>query len=269
MSGAAADRDGATRGRDRRRVRWPVLATAVLLLVLLALTTTLERIAPRVDGVAPAVEQLPPPLLDAPVRCSRADDAERLDRLRATLDPDGRLTAAIATACPRLLDGREVLYIGEVVGDVLRREGGAWAQINDDPYALEVGPFGPHRRCTRPAREPRRDRPCRGDPAARRPRGRWWPQRARRAAEDPHAGRPRRRTAEPSARRQRSDRRAPVLARLGLGATHGAFPGALSEPSGPADQRRSCRPATADDGQSGSIGHASQRRARASQAPRP
>jgi len=79
------------------------------------------------------------------VRCSRADDAERLDRLRATLDPDGRLTAAIATACPRLLDGREVLYLGEVVGDVLRREGGAWAQINDDPYALEVGPFGPHR----------------------------------------------------------------------------------------------------------------------------
>jgi hypothetical protein len=145
MSGPAIGGAGATRGHDRRRVRWPVLSVALLLLVLLGLTTTLERTAPQVTGSVPAVAPLLPPVLETPVRCSRADSEERLDRLRATLEPEGRLTAAVATACPRLLDGREVVYVGEIVGDVLRRDGGAWVQVNDDPYALEVGPFGPHR----------------------------------------------------------------------------------------------------------------------------
>lgn len=132
------------RPRDRRRVRWPVLAVVVLLGLLLALTTLLERSAPTGERVAP-VEGLAAPLLDAPVRCTRADDPRRLAELRADLRPDGRLTSAIATACPRLLDGVAVVYVGEVVGDVLRRDGGAWVQINDDAYALDVGPFGPHR----------------------------------------------------------------------------------------------------------------------------
>jgi hypothetical protein len=144
MSGLTG-RDGSTlRARDRRRVRWPALGTALVLGLLLALTTTLERSAP-LGSSTPAVTGLAPPLLDAPVRCPRPDPPERLAELRAALRPDGRLTSAIATACPRLLDGQDVHYVGEVVGDVLRRDGGAWVQVNDDAYALEVGPFGPHR----------------------------------------------------------------------------------------------------------------------------
>lgn len=133
------------RAADRRRVRWPVLGVVVVLGLLLTLTTALERSAPRVPSSAPAVEGLAAPLLDEPVRCSRADGEDRIEELRSRLRPDGRLTSAIATACPRLLDGRAVVYVGEVVGDVLRRAGGAWLLVNDDPYALEVGPFGPHR----------------------------------------------------------------------------------------------------------------------------
>ena len=146
MTGPSAEEQGPerVRPRDRRRVRWPLLAVVVVLGLLLTLTTQLERAAPTGTGVAP-VEGLAPPLLDTPVRCTRTDDARRLAELRAGLRPDGRLTSAIATACPRLLDGVDVVYVGEVVGDVLRRDGGAWVQVNDDPYALTVGPFGPHR----------------------------------------------------------------------------------------------------------------------------
>ena len=137
--------DGHPRAGDRRRVRWPILGVVVLLGALLTLTAALEGAAPRVTSSAPAVADVPDPLLETPIRCSRADGEDRLTELRARLAPDGRLTSAIATACPRLLDGSEVVLVGEVVGDVLRRAGGAWVLVNDDAYALEVGPFGPHR----------------------------------------------------------------------------------------------------------------------------
>jgi hypothetical protein len=133
------------RARDRRRVRWPLLAVAGALGLLLALTGALERGAPRLPTSAPAVTGLPEPLLDEPVRCSRSDERASLDEVRRTLRPDGRLTSGIVFACPRLLAGRDVVYFGEVVGDVLRRDGGAWVQVNDDAYALELGPFGLHR----------------------------------------------------------------------------------------------------------------------------
>lgn len=134
-----------TRARDRRRVRWPLLALAGVLGLLLALTSALERGAPRLPSSAPAVTGLALPVLDAPVRCSRTDARASVDDVRDALRTDGRLTSAIVFACPRLLAGRDVVYVGEVVGDVLRRDGGAWVQVNDDAYALEVGPFGAHR----------------------------------------------------------------------------------------------------------------------------
>ena len=133
------------RQRDRRRVRWPVLGTFVVLGLLLTLTATLEQRSPRLPESAPAVTGIPDPLTDDPVRCVRADERLRIEELREELREEGRLTSALATACPRLLEGRRVVYVGEVVGDVLRRDGGAWVQVNDDDYALEVGPLGAHR----------------------------------------------------------------------------------------------------------------------------
>ena len=40
-----------------------------------------------------------------------------------------------------MFDEAPVVVVGEVVGDVIRRAGGSWVQLNDDPYALEVGPL--------------------------------------------------------------------------------------------------------------------------------
>jgi hypothetical protein len=130
------------------RTRWPLLAVVVVLGLLLALTGALARsapVAPEAARVPSLLDDLPAPMLDDPIRCSRADERAGIDELRRELAQDGRITSEIVQACPRLLDGRQVLYIGEVVGDVLRRSGGAWVQVNDDAYALELGPFGPHR----------------------------------------------------------------------------------------------------------------------------
>jgi hypothetical protein len=133
---------------EERRTRWPLLAVVAFLGLLLALTSALVRSAPvaPLDARAiPALADLPEPVLDEPVRCSRADERAGIEELRRQVRTDGRLTSDIVHACPRLLDGRQVVYVGEVVGDVLRRSGGAWVRMNDDAYALETGPLGPHR----------------------------------------------------------------------------------------------------------------------------
>ncbi len=128
----------------RGRTRWALLGAVLVLAGLAGLSVAIERAAPRADRSAPAVEGLPPTVLVTPVPCRRSDPVEVIAALQARLRA-GRVTAAIVTACPRLFDGREVVHVGEVVGDVLRRDGGAWVTLNDDPYALELGPFGPHR----------------------------------------------------------------------------------------------------------------------------
>lgn len=62
--------------------------------------------------------------------------------------PDGDVLVVTSSAliqCPEALDGRRVRYRGEVVTAVLRREGFVWVQVNDDPYALTLGPLPAHR----------------------------------------------------------------------------------------------------------------------------
>lgn len=56
----------------------------------------------------------------------------------------GRVTSSRVVECPEAFDGQVVTYIGEVIGDVLRRGDGAWVLMNDDDYALEVGPLSSH-----------------------------------------------------------------------------------------------------------------------------
>ncbi len=131
--------------RAAPRTRWPILATLGLLAAMLAGVIALEAQAPVLERSAPAVTGLPSPALDEDVICPRADDRVDIAELRARLDPDGRITSESVYACPRLFDGLDVRYAGEIVGDVLARDGGAWVLINDDAYALEVGPLGAHR----------------------------------------------------------------------------------------------------------------------------
>lgn len=47
--------------------------------------------------------------------------------------------------CPERYDGRVVAYEGEVVGAALERADGTWVQLNDDPYAGDLGPLPTHR----------------------------------------------------------------------------------------------------------------------------
>ena len=47
--------------------------------------------------------------------------------------------------CPQLYDGQKVVYEGEVVRAILRRGDRAWVQVNDDAYALDLGPLPEHR----------------------------------------------------------------------------------------------------------------------------
>lgn len=47
--------------------------------------------------------------------------------------------------CPQQHDGARVRYRGEVVGAVLRRDGGAWVHLNDDVYSGAAGPLPSHR----------------------------------------------------------------------------------------------------------------------------
>ena len=56
----------------------------------------------------------------------------------------GRVTSSEVIECPEAFDGQVVTYVGEVIGDVLRRDEGAWVLMNDDDYALEVGPLDSH-----------------------------------------------------------------------------------------------------------------------------
>ena len=140
---AGGDADGRTAPR-RGRTRWALIGSVLLLGALAGLTSALDAAAPRADRSAAAVVDLPPTVLDAPIPCRRSDPEEVVAAIADRLRP-GRVTAAIVVACPRLFDGRQVVHVGEVVGDVLRRPGGAWVTLNDDPYALELGPFGAHR----------------------------------------------------------------------------------------------------------------------------
>jgi hypothetical protein len=133
------------RERDQRRTRWPLLTVGLVLIGLFALTSTLERSAPSLSSSAPLVAGLPDVVLEAPITCTRAIERAQIDGLARELRSEGRITSAMVFACPRLFDRRPVVYVGEIVGDVLVRDGGAWVQVNDDAYALEVGPFGAHR----------------------------------------------------------------------------------------------------------------------------
>jgi len=47
--------------------------------------------------------------------------------------------------CPDVFDGVTVRYIGETVRAVLHRGPRAWVHLNDDRYALELGPLYEHR----------------------------------------------------------------------------------------------------------------------------
>lgn len=116
--------------------RWTTIATTVLLIVAIgALVSWLRATAPVSPTDTSVTSLLPAD--DDPLRC----DELASDVAEAGTEPVGRALSGEVLTCPYEFDGLRVTYIGEVVGDVLARDGGSWLLVNDDPYALQQGPL--------------------------------------------------------------------------------------------------------------------------------
>ena len=121
------------------------LAAFVAVLVLVGVAVRYVRATAPEVTLPPITEAAPD--LDDPdlVTCERTlpNAPETLEAI-AEVEPVGRVTSSAILECPDAFDRQVVTYVGEVVGDVLQRDEGAWLLVNDDPYALEVGPLQGH-----------------------------------------------------------------------------------------------------------------------------
>lgn len=131
----------------RRRAIVEIVFVVLLIAAIAVLIGAVRRTAPTQTvsvGIDPALS--PDEAEDEFVTCERTlPKASPLPDDRESVTPVGRIKSSAVYECPDLFDGHVVEYIGEVVGDVLRRDGGAWVLVNDDAYALEVGPLQGHR----------------------------------------------------------------------------------------------------------------------------
>ena len=132
--------------RRREPTRWLVLG-GVLALVLIGVgAEALLRAAPMIERPESLrVDDVPPLALAGVTLCTRRQDDPTADELRAQLTPDARIGSEQVMACPSAFDQLRVTFAGEVVGELLPRRGGVWAQVNDDDYALRVGPISGNR----------------------------------------------------------------------------------------------------------------------------
>lgn len=124
-----------------------LLMVPVLLLAgITALSWLLAVRAPTLEtNVAVEIE---PPYFRVVQRCVGDPDDPIAAGLRNFFPPGGVVRSAQLYNCPRAFDNFNVTYTGEVIGELIRRRGGVWAQVNDDAYALRDGPLLGHRRMT-------------------------------------------------------------------------------------------------------------------------
>jgi hypothetical protein len=121
-----------------------LLVPALLLVALIGGLQLLEAATPR--SIDPElVVATPGPATEAEARgCARDADTQTIADVRASLGDRPAVSSAMVLACPAAFDGISVRYAGELVGDLLVRDGGGWVLVNDDDYALEVGPLPTH-----------------------------------------------------------------------------------------------------------------------------
>ena len=130
--------------RRRRRTRWLLVASVAVIALVMIGTEALLQLAPHVETDEFVVEGLPPLASEEVRTCFRGEQAT-IGEVRSSLTIEGRVSSAQVYACPSAYDGALVTYVGEVIGEVIERDGGAWVQVNDDAYALETGPIHGHR----------------------------------------------------------------------------------------------------------------------------
>jgi hypothetical protein len=132
--------------RRRGRTRWLLLTPIATLVAVVVGVVALESIGPTIDPGPLVVEGVPPLALEEAPECTRGGiDEGAVPDIREDLEPGDRIASEQVFACPSAFDGFEVTFVGEAVGELIRRRDGVWVQVNDDPYALEVGPLVGHR----------------------------------------------------------------------------------------------------------------------------
>jgi hypothetical protein len=131
--------------RRRGPTRWLLITPLLGLATIISGVVVLESLMPEVDRSDLAIDGLPPLALEHEDLCTRRAGDPVGEDIREEMPPEGRISATQVFNCPIAFDGLRVTYIGEVVGDVLPRRDGAWAQVNDDEYALTDGPLVGHR----------------------------------------------------------------------------------------------------------------------------
>jgi hypothetical protein len=119
----------------------PLVGLALIVIGVVAL----EAVHPQIDATDRPVAGVPPLAIDEDRACIRRGDETVIEDIQDAFPSGGRIASTQVFACPAAFDGAEVTYVGEVVGELLPRRGGVWAQVNDDVYALEVGPVIGHR----------------------------------------------------------------------------------------------------------------------------
>lgn len=134
----------ATAGR-RAHTRWILIGSVAALALIMAGVWALEAAHPQLDGLDLAVDGVPALGLETVRSCTPETAPETRAEVARAFPERGRVSSEQLVACPRAYDGMEVTYAGEAVGEVLERDGGAFVQVNDDAYALEVGPVIGHR----------------------------------------------------------------------------------------------------------------------------
>ena len=129
----------------RGHTRWLLITPLVALAVVIAGVVALEATAPLTDADDLAVTAVPPLAMEEARDCVRRRGDTDVQDIRDDFVRGGRISSTQVSRCPAAFDGLEVTYVGEVVGELIPRRDGAWAQVNDDAYALEVGPLVGHR----------------------------------------------------------------------------------------------------------------------------
>lgn len=119
----------------------PLTVLAIVIVGLVAL----EGAAPRTDPIDRAVQGVPELAVEDDRQCIRFTDDMAAQDIREEFVAGGRVSSTQIYRCPAAFDGAQISYAGEIVGELLPREGGVWAQVNDDAYALETGPLTDHR----------------------------------------------------------------------------------------------------------------------------
>ena len=132
--------------RHRRGpTKWLLITPLATLGVVIVGVMALEAAAPVAEPADRRVDGVPPLALEEERDCVRRLDDPGAEDVREEFEEGGRVSSTQVSLCPSAFDGLDVTYVGEVVGELLPRRGGMWAQVNDDAYALELGPLVDHR----------------------------------------------------------------------------------------------------------------------------